>query len=151
MKQAMTQPTDEELTQLYKEVNGEIGGKAQPLTAQRIFKAMRAAIEKWGTPTPAGEPVAEVVECAVHGQQTLVEIDGRWKFLRYGDLLYTAPPVREPLTPEQINAAAKALAECMDYPWDHMPEKGRAEMRKHAVTVISAAHGITKGEPHADT
>jgi hypothetical protein len=59
-----TYPTDAELTQLYKEANGEIGGKRQPLTTQRIFKAMRAAIEKWGTPTPAGglQPEAEV-EC----------------------------------------------------------------------------------------
>jgi hypothetical protein len=28
----------------------------------------------------------------------------------------------------------------MDYPWEHMPEQGRKEMRKHAQAVISAAH-----------
>ena len=33
---------------------------------------------------------------------------------------------------DDIESAAKALAECMDYPWEHMPDKGRAEMRKHA-------------------
>jgi hypothetical protein len=38
-----------------------------------------------------------------------------------------------------IEAAAKTLAECMDYPWEHMPEKGREEMRKHAKRVIDAA------------
>jgi hypothetical protein len=27
----------------------------------------------------------------------------------------------------------------MDYPWEYMPENGRALMRKHAKTVIEAA------------
>ena len=35
--------TDEELSAIYKQANGEDVGKAQPLTTQRIFKAMRAA------------------------------------------------------------------------------------------------------------
>lgn len=56
-------------------------------------------------------------------------------------------PVREPLTPAQITAAAKKLAECMDYPWEHMPEQGRAEMRKHAQAVLAAAHGGTPPPP----
>lgn len=56
-------------------------------------------------------------------------------------------PVREPLTPAQITAAAKKLAECMDYPWEHMPEQGRAEMRKHAQAVLAAAHGGTSPPP----
>lgn len=34
--------TDDELTAIYKQENGEDVGKAQPLTTQRIFKAMRA-------------------------------------------------------------------------------------------------------------
>jgi hypothetical protein len=37
------------------------------------------------------EPVAEIVECPVMGQQTVQEIDGRWKVLRCGDKLYTSP------------------------------------------------------------
>lgn len=45
-------PSDEELTACYREANGEMHGKAQPLTTQRIFRAMRAAIVKWGTPQP---------------------------------------------------------------------------------------------------
>jgi hypothetical protein len=57
--------------------------------------------------------------------------------------LYTHPqPKREPLTDEQTNKAAMKLAECMDYPWTHMPEEGKREMRKHAKAVIEAAHGI---------
>lgn len=35
--------TDDDLTAIYKQANGEDAGKAQPLTTQRIFKAMRAA------------------------------------------------------------------------------------------------------------
>lgn len=44
-------PSDAELNQCYKEANGELG-KAGPLTTERIFKAMRAAITKWGTQPP---------------------------------------------------------------------------------------------------
>lgn len=40
-----------------------------------------------------------------------------------------------------LEAAAKKLAACMDYPWEHMPEQGRASMREHATAVISAALG----------
>lgn len=40
---------------------------------------------------------------------------------------------------EAIEAAAKAISACMDYPWEHMPEQGRKTMRQHAETVISAA------------
>lgn len=68
-------------------------------------------------------------------------------------IFYTAPqPVaRAPLTEAQINAAGKKMAECMDYPWAHMPEQGRAEMRKHAQAVIEAAHGIKGGQHGVDT
>lgn len=40
---------------------------------------------------------------------------------------------------EQIEAAAKAIAACMDYPWEHMPEQGRETMRQHAKSIIEAA------------
>lgn len=61
------------------------------------------------------------------------------------------PVAREPLSDEQAEAAAKALAACMDYPWEYMPEKGRQAMRKHAAAVVAAAQGITgdKVEPSA--
>ena len=36
-------------------------------------------------------PVAEIIECNVMGQQTIKEIEGRLKFLRIGDKLYTQP------------------------------------------------------------
>ncbi|CUI30353.1 hypothetical protein [Achromobacter xylosoxidans] len=43
-----------------------------------------------------------------------------------------------------LEAAAKTLAECMDYPWAHMPEKGREQMRLHAQSVIRAALSATQ-------
>lgn len=55
-----------------------------------------------------------------------------------------------PLTDEQITAAAKKLAECMEYPWEFMPEPGRENMRKHAQAVIAAANGIKGGQHGAE-
>ncbi|MCJ9707857.1 hypothetical protein LWS69_02280 [Bordetella hinzii] len=45
-----------------------------------------------------------------------------------------------------IEAAAKTMAECMDYPWAHMPEKGREQMRLHAQSVIRAALSATQAD-----
>ena len=56
--------------------------------------------------------------------------------------LYTTPPQRKPLTDEQLDKAGMKLAECMDYPWEHMPEEGKRNMRDHAKAIIKAAHGI---------
>lgn len=38
-----------------------------------------------------------------------------------------------------IDSAAKALAESMDYPWEFMPEQGRTRMKANARMVIEAA------------
>ncbi|MNC52609.1 hypothetical protein D3C75_1019650 [compost metagenome] len=38
-------------------------------------------------------------------------------------------------------AGAKALAACFDFPWEYMPEQGRASMRKHLQTILDAALG----------
>ena len=43
----------------------------------------------------------------------------------------------QPMSDAEIDAAAKRLAECMDYPWEFMPEKGRENMRQHARTIVS--------------
>ncbi len=53
--------------------------------------------------------------------------------------LRPAPAAGDARLPDiNVEAAAKALAECMDYPWAHMPEQGRAHMREHAQSVIRA-------------
>jgi hypothetical protein len=46
------------------------------------------------------------------------------------------------LTDEQTNKAAMKLAERLDYPWTHMPEEGKREMRNHVKAVIEAFQGI---------
>lgn len=43
------------------------------------------------------------------------------------------------LTKEQIETAAKKMAEVMDYPWGHMPELGRKKMRENAQLVLQSA------------
>jgi len=69
-----------------------------------------------GSPT-LGEQVGRMAEALAAAEQ------------RIADLYSTSA----------IDAAAKKLAECMDYPWGHMPEKGRASMRDHAKSIICAA------------
>ena len=66
--------------------------------------------------------------------------------------IYTTPQpvVREPLTEAQINAAAKKLAECLNYQWDYMSYPSQEEMRKHAQAVIGAAHSIKGGQHGAE-
>ena len=54
----------------------------------------------------------------------------------------TLPPQRKPLTDEQLDKAGMKLAECMDYPWEHMPEEGKRNMREYAKAIIEATHGI---------
>lgn len=38
--------------------------------------------------------------------------------------------------------AARRLAHCMEYPWQHMPEQGRQSMREHAKSIIESALGV---------
>lgn len=142
-------PTDAELDEILDSpgnINWVIADRRE---RWRLFA--RAVLARWGQPAHSGEPVATV------GSWTNGSYSRNYKITWHRDVpegtkLYTAPqPVeREPLTEKQIEAAAKKLSECMDYPWESMPKSGRAEMRKHAQSVIAAAHGI-KGGQHADT
>ena len=49
-------------------------------------------------------------------------------------------------TEQQIDAAARTLSECMDYPWQGMTAQGKQQMRAHARTILSAAIAAAKGE-----
>lgn len=51
----------------------------------------------------------------------------------------SAPAAGDALPNFDIEAAAQKMAECMDYPWAHMPEQGRKHMRESAQAVIDAA------------
>lgn len=42
---------------------------------------------------------------------------------------------------EQIEAGAKKLADVFDYPWEHMPTKGRIQMRENVKAVLQAVRG----------
>lgn len=58
-------------------------------------------------------------------------------------LAVTKPCVElAPLTAKQIDAAAKCIAESMDYPWGGMMESGRESMRAIAKAAIERAHNI---------
>lgn len=57
-----------------------------------------------------------------------------------------APAAGDALLPNlDLDAAAKTMAECMDYLWAHMPEQGREQMRKNAKSVIDAAIAQQQG------
>ena len=72
-------PTDAELTACCREANGEMHGKAQPLTTQRIFRAMRAAIVKWGTPQPVvREPLTDEQIRAMSKESWVFETVKQW-------------------------------------------------------------------------
>ena len=140
-------PTDAELKALWQLHAADIGG---------IFCYARAVLAKWGQPAPATQQAGERVyafrrkglaDFCTCDEARYEELSNK-PHLFETRIFYTAPqPVaREPLTYVQINAAGKKMAECMDYPWGHMPEQGRAEMRKHAQAVIEAAHGIKGGQ-----
>ena len=58
-------PTDAELTAIYRAANGEDTGKAQPLTTQRIFRAMRAAIANCGAQPVECEPLIRQMRYAL--------------------------------------------------------------------------------------
>lgn len=57
-----------------------------------------------------------------------------------------------------IEKAAMKLAQCMDYPWEFMPEQGKQNMRKHAQNIIEAAEdecqdclAVQEAEQNPDT
>lgn len=69
--------------------------KPQMIVRRAVVRAAeKAMLAKLGA-MELPEPVCEVTECGVMGQQTLTEIDGRWKFLRYGETLYTSDAMRK--------------------------------------------------------
>lgn len=145
----MNKPTDAEIIALADETRtGEPGREGYILP----ISFARAVLAKWGQTAHSGEPVAFIYwpingppRLAWYSQKVLNDAILKTYEGHQPDVkLYTAPqPVeREPLTEAQINAAGKKMAECMDYPWAHMPEQGRAEMRKHAQAVIGAAYPL---------
>ena len=129
-------PTDDEIDAAWRESVAK-----HERTTDFVRDFARAVLAKWGTPAPVEvEPLIPFRHgCKWCGKTTGCK--------HTPQPIQTQPVAREPLTEVQINAAGKKMAECMDYPWGHMPEQGRAEMRKHAQAVIEVAHGIKGGQP----
>lgn len=71
-----------------------------------------------------------------------------WAWQARAALAAPAPQAAPELPPEQINAAAKAMAKVCGYSWAAMGEPGHIMMRDAAMEVIGAAfstaHGITQ-------
>lgn len=66
------------------------------------------------------------------------EPDTEVPILEHNDRLKVWIKSRESLVID-FDAAARALAESMDFPWEFMPEKGRARMMANARMVIEAS------------
>lgn len=135
-------PSDEELTACYRGANGEMHGKAQPLTTQRIFRAMRAAIVKFGTPPPVVRESSEDLYWELHGLSKILEGSGLIDESRNPDAYTTIldamafvrwaqPVAREPLTPSQYNIA---LGCATDIPPSRYEVVTRAIERAHGIT-----------------
>ena len=91
-------PTDAELKALLLDKLPASKHYIRPVI-EKMVAAMQAAIDKWGQPAQAAEPVAWLDPWT--GTKVTTDYDAYGK---HGIPLYTAPqPVaREPLTPEQI-------------------------------------------------
>lgn len=97
----------------------------------------------WGINHSAGRPIL------VHKNCSVIEAEDAEYVLRLIAADRAALKGEQPVEPsgtkqpsaELIEAAAKVIAECMDYPWEHMPEEGRENMRRHAKAVAAALAG----------
>ncbi|WP_440110237.1 hypothetical protein [Acidovorax sp. BL-A-41-H1] len=95
----------------------------------------RAVLAKWGTPTPAGEPVGHLrmgPKEEFAATKRAEELD-----INVWHAVFTAPPVREPLSDEQIGALS-----CRDG-----LTNVEVPVIAWLVREVEHMHGITKGEP----
>lgn len=96
--------TDADLTVIYKKANGEDTGKPQPLTTQRIFKAMRA-IES----AACEERDARIAELTRELEEARKDAE-RYRWLRDGSnwpAVFASHDAPEPLRGEDLDAAIK--------------------------------------------
>lgn len=130
------------------------GDYAHWIRMGRAVLAAAARLEQTGA-IPAGfalapvEPTPEMVKAGGHVNSEWLNDGAPIGETRYClpmpnvyRAMLAAAPVAQPapaLTVGQIEAAAKALAEVMDYPWRQMPDKGRKAMRENARRVLAAA------------
>jgi hypothetical protein len=95
---------------------------------------VRAALAKWGTPTPAGEHAAQICESRARSLSRDGDHAAANEARKCASAIRakTAPPVREPLTDEYIKSLCAQ-------PWVF-------DTVKQWVRIVEAAHGITGGQ-----
>ena len=135
-------PTDAELEALLLDKLPASKHYIRPVI-EKMVAAMQAAIDKWGQPAQAAEPVARLVIGRTKGGISLTHmvVPAAYQLQEGMYALYTAPrPVaREPLTPEQRTAAfiraEKKMQSDVNLSWRHA-----------LVDEIEAEHGIKGGQ-----
>jgi hypothetical protein len=147
-------PTDAELEALLLDKLPASKHYIRPVI-EKMVAAMQAAIDKWGQPAQAAEPVAtqwlaEMIMsdcgCSTGNQRLLDRIIDR---IQHYDRANTAPqPVaREPLTPDQI----AEIADAAHREYDRLVSSGQCAPRWSAVFahLLEMHHGI-KGDQHVE-
>lgn len=143
--------------EVYSEVSDSIGALTWA-EVDAIYRAMLAATPAAPSQEPAvpqgwtdadsdAARLALELECLLLDTETLSVVSKWWASanealeLHRRRLATLAAASSRPvtLTDEAVNAAAKVLAERFDYPWEHMPEEGRKNMRVQARAVVIAA------------
>jgi hypothetical protein len=124
------EPTDE-----MKEAGAPSCEYTGTVCAALCYEAMIAVAPE--PPQDLAKPVAYLVT-DIHGQKKALRA-GAEGIERHRNSGSSLEPLYTSLPAPDIEAAAKKLAACMDYPWEHMPEQGRASMREHAKAIVSAA------------
>ncbi|CAJ48893.1 hypothetical protein [Bordetella avium] len=98
----------------------------------------RAAFEAWAT--------AKKMPLTLIGEQyDDFWVDHAWNGWKARAALASAP-VADERGYLNIEAAARVIANGMDYPWIYMPEQGRAQVRKIAIAAIDAAIAAQQGK-----
>ena len=100
--------------------------------------------EKWESVPHYSVPQASA---PVAGEADQPDIETLRRIGAAHDARNAAPQASEAVRDAGIDleAAAKTLAECMDYPWAEMPEQGRTHMRQYAQSVVDAALSAQPG------
>ncbi len=120
---------------------GTCGGRGQLTQRERVGES---DFNEWDIDCPVCDGVGHAPECV---QNHIAFLNSRIAALKkeahdWWSAAASRPPAsseRVALSEDRLEAAAKVLAQCMDYPWSHMPEKGRDTMRNNVKLIIEAA------------
>ena len=141
-------PTDAELEALLLDKLPASKHYIRPVI-EKMVAAMQAAIDKWGQPAQAAEPVAWWIPKAE--QFCIADKSGDRPFAKAWEPLYTTPqptqtqPVaREPLTPERV----KEIVLGAGYDQCGIPDTERAAFI-NGLRHGEQAHGIKGGQLHS--